>query len=49
VQGDDVANRSGLFFNGMSEMKANAQAYDATARQKLRELSLKLTGLVERI
>jgi NAD(P)-dependent dehydrogenase (short-subunit alcohol dehydrogenase family) len=49
VQGDDVANRSGLFFNGMSEMKANAQAYDASARKKLRELSLKLTGLVERI
>jgi NAD(P)-dependent dehydrogenase (short-subunit alcohol dehydrogenase family) len=45
VQGDDVANRSGLFFNGMSEMKANAQAYDATARKKLREVSLKLTGL----
>jgi len=45
VQGDDVANRSGLFFNGMSEMKANAQAYDAAARKKLREISLKLTGL----
>jgi len=45
VQGDDVAGKSGLFFNGMNEMKANAQAYDATARKKLRELSLKLTGL----
>ena len=45
VQGDDVADKSGLFFNGMTEMKANAQAYDATARRKLRELSLKLTGL----
>jgi len=45
VQGDDVAGRSGLFFNGMNEMKANAQAYDASARKKLRELSLKLTGL----
>jgi NAD(P)-dependent dehydrogenase (short-subunit alcohol dehydrogenase family) len=45
VQGDDVAGKSGLFFNGMSEMKANAQAYDASARKKLRELSLKLTGL----
>jgi NAD(P)-dependent dehydrogenase (short-subunit alcohol dehydrogenase family) len=45
VQGDDVANASGLFFNGMNEMKANAQAYDAVARKKLRELSLKLTGL----
>jgi NAD(P)-dependent dehydrogenase (short-subunit alcohol dehydrogenase family) len=45
VQGDDVADKSGLFFNGMSEMKANAQAYDASARKKLRELSLKFTGL----
>ncbi len=45
VQGDDVADKSGLFFNGMNEMKANAQAYDASARKKLRELSLKLTGL----
>jgi NAD(P)-dependent dehydrogenase (short-subunit alcohol dehydrogenase family) len=45
VSGDDVANKSGLFFNGMNEMNANAQAYDAAARQRLRELSLKLTGL----
>src|SRR5580693_544076 len=45
VTGNDVADKSGLFFNGMSEMKANAQAYDASARKKLRELSLKLTGL----
>jgi hypothetical protein len=29
----------------MNEMKANAQAYDAAARKRLRELSLKLTGL----
>jgi hypothetical protein len=45
VAGDDVADRSGLFFNGMNEMKANAQAYDGQARAKLRELSLRLTGL----
>jgi NAD(P)-dependent dehydrogenase (short-subunit alcohol dehydrogenase family) len=45
VSGDDVANKSGLFFNGMSEMKANAQAYDEGARQRLHELSLRLTGL----
>jgi len=45
VSGDDVANRSGLFFNGINEMKANAQAYDAQARAKLKALSLKLTGL----
>jgi len=45
VEGDDVADRSGLFFNGMNETRASAQAYDASARKKLRELSLKLTGL----
>jgi len=45
VSGDDVTARSGLFFNGMNEMKANAQAYDGEARAKLKALSLKLTGL----
>jgi NAD(P)-dependent dehydrogenase (short-subunit alcohol dehydrogenase family) len=45
VSGDDVAGKSGLFFNGTNEMKANAQAYDAAARKRLRELSLKLAGL----
>jgi NAD(P)-dependent dehydrogenase (short-subunit alcohol dehydrogenase family) len=41
--GDDMNGRSGLFFNGMHESRANAQAYDAAARKKLRELSLRLT------
>jgi NAD(P)-dependent dehydrogenase (short-subunit alcohol dehydrogenase family) len=45
VTGDDVAGKSGLFFNGMQETKANPQAYDAAARQRLRMLSLELTGL----
>jgi NAD(P)-dependent dehydrogenase (short-subunit alcohol dehydrogenase family) len=45
VSGDDVAGRSGLFFNGMNEAKANPQAYDVAARNRLRALSLKLTGL----
>jgi NAD(P)-dependent dehydrogenase (short-subunit alcohol dehydrogenase family) len=43
--GDDVAGKSGLFFNGMNEMQANAQAYDEAARARLRTLSLALTGL----
>jgi NAD(P)-dependent dehydrogenase (short-subunit alcohol dehydrogenase family) len=43
--GDDMAGKSGLFFDGMREAKANAQAYDAVARDKLRKLSLELTGL----
>jgi NAD(P)-dependent dehydrogenase (short-subunit alcohol dehydrogenase family) len=45
VTGDDVAGKSGLFFNGMNEAKANPQAYDAAARQRLRSLSFELTGL----
>jgi NAD(P)-dependent dehydrogenase (short-subunit alcohol dehydrogenase family) len=43
--GDDVAGKSGLFFNGMQEMRANAQAYDEDARNRLRALSVQLTGL----
>jgi NAD(P)-dependent dehydrogenase (short-subunit alcohol dehydrogenase family) len=43
--GDDVAGKTGLFFNGMQQSQANAQAYDEVARQRLRKLSLELTGL----
>src|ERR1700675_2700569 len=43
--GDDVAGKTGLFFNGINEAEANPQAYDAAARQRLRALSLELTGL----
>ena len=43
--GDDMAGKSGLFYDGLREAKANAQAYDAAAREKLRKLSLELTGL----
>jgi NAD(P)-dependent dehydrogenase (short-subunit alcohol dehydrogenase family) len=48
VRGDDVAAKSGLFFNGMNEAKANPQAYDESARKRLRALSLELTGLAAR-
>jgi NAD(P)-dependent dehydrogenase (short-subunit alcohol dehydrogenase family) len=37
--------RSGLYFNRMQEARANAQAYDKSARAHLRRLSLELTGL----
>jgi NAD(P)-dependent dehydrogenase (short-subunit alcohol dehydrogenase family) len=43
--GDDMAGKTGLFFNGMQPSKANAQAYDGAARQRLRTLSLQLAGL----
>jgi len=45
VSGDDMAGRSGLFFNGLQEARANPQVYDAAARRRLRTLSLELTGL----
>ena len=40
-----LEGRSGLYFNVMRETRADAQAYDAGARAKLRALSMKLTGL----
>ena len=43
--GDDMAGKTGLFFNGMQQAQANPQAYDASARKRLRALSLELTGL----
>ncbi len=45
VAGDDVTGKSGLFFNGLREAKANPQAYDAAARKRLHALSMQLTGL----
>jgi len=43
--GKAIAGRNGLFFNGLQEARADAQAYDAAARQRLRRLSLELTGV----
>ena len=43
--GDDMEGKSGLFFNGMQQSKANPQAYDSDARAQLRKLSLEFTGL----
>jgi NAD(P)-dependent dehydrogenase (short-subunit alcohol dehydrogenase family) len=45
IEGDDVADKSGLFFNGLREAQANPQAYDAKARARLRTLSLQLTDI----
>jgi NAD(P)-dependent dehydrogenase (short-subunit alcohol dehydrogenase family) len=41
-----LEGKSGLYFNVMNEARADPQAYDTRARQQLRQLSLKLTGLV---
>jgi len=39
-----MEGRSGLYFNGQREARADAQAYDAEARQRLKTLSLELVG-----
>ncbi len=43
-----LVGRSGLYFNGLNEAQANAQAYDAAARAQLRTLSFELTGLADK-
>ncbi len=43
-----LAGRSGLYFNGLTEARANPQAYDTAAREQLRALSFKLTGLAHK-
>jgi NAD(P)-dependent dehydrogenase (short-subunit alcohol dehydrogenase family) len=41
----ELEGRSGLFFNGQREARADAQAYDAKARERLKAESRKLVGL----
>lgn len=41
----DMEGKSGLYFNGQREARADAQAYDANARRQLRTLSFGVTGL----
>ena len=43
--GDDMADKTGLFFKGLRQSQANPQAYDDSARRRLRALSFELTGL----
>ncbi|HLL27944.1 MAG TPA: SDR family NAD(P)-dependent oxidoreductase [Xanthobacteraceae bacterium] len=45
IVSEDLAGKSGLFFNGQRESRADPQAYDAEARAKLKALSMKLVGL----
>ena len=41
-----MEGRSGRYFNGLREARADGQTYDETARRRLRAISLELTGLV---
>lgn len=43
-----LEDRSGLYFNGLTEARADSQAYDAEARRRLRALSEELTGVAPR-
>jgi NAD(P)-dependent dehydrogenase (short-subunit alcohol dehydrogenase family) len=45
--GPALEGRSGLYFNGLREARADRQAYDAAARARLRALSVELTGCVK--
>jgi NAD(P)-dependent dehydrogenase (short-subunit alcohol dehydrogenase family) len=42
-----MAGRTGLYFDGMKPVRANAAAYDRAARKRLRELSFDLVGELE--
>lgn len=42
---EELDGRSGEFYNGLRPSRANAQAYDVRARERLRELSVRLAGL----
>lgn len=39
-----LEGRSGLYFNGLREARAEPQAYNAKARRRLKEISLELAG-----
>ena len=41
----DLENVSGQYFNRLQAARADPQAYDAHAQRRLRELSLRVTGL----
>jgi NAD(P)-dependent dehydrogenase (short-subunit alcohol dehydrogenase family) len=41
----ELEGKTGLYFDGQRQARANAQAYDAGARQRLWDLSIRLTGL----
>jgi NAD(P)-dependent dehydrogenase (short-subunit alcohol dehydrogenase family) len=43
---NDLSECSGEFYNGLRPSRANPQAYDEAARERLRVLSLRLTGLM---
>jgi NAD(P)-dependent dehydrogenase (short-subunit alcohol dehydrogenase family) len=47
VESPALEGRSGLYFNGMQESRADRQAYDEEARKRLRALSFDLVGVAD--
>ena len=47
VESEALVGRSGLYFSGMQESRADSQAYDESARERLRALSFELAGLAD--
>ena len=47
VVDEQLDQTTGRYFNGLRESRADEQAYDETARARLRELSDRLTGLAQ--
>jgi NAD(P)-dependent dehydrogenase (short-subunit alcohol dehydrogenase family) len=45
VSSPDLDGKTGLYFDGMRPSKADAQAYDPSARKRLRSLSWRVVGL----
>lgn len=46
---EETGNITGEYFDQKRKAKANSQAYDAEARQRLRELSFRLTGITNSV
>jgi len=42
-----LEGKTGLYFSGRREQRANAQAYDSAARRRLRALSFELVGMAD--
>jgi NAD(P)-dependent dehydrogenase (short-subunit alcohol dehydrogenase family) len=47
VESQALTGRSGLYFSGMRESRADPQAYDERSRKKLRALSFDVVGLAD--
>jgi NAD(P)-dependent dehydrogenase (short-subunit alcohol dehydrogenase family) len=47
IESPSLEGKRGLYFNGMRESPADPQAYDASARKRLRALSFELVGLAD--